>query len=530
MDELHADVIVVGLGAAGACAAIEAADAGADVLVVERFTGGGTTALSGGVVYAGGGTDQQVAAGISDDVEAMYDYLRLEVGDAVDEATLREFCAGSAESLRWLESNGVPFDASLAPSKTSYPSDRHYLYYSGSESSGGFADVAEPAPRGHRAHGPGTSGSVLYAALDTAMRRRGVRVLPQTRARELVTDASGRVSGLLVDTLRDAPRHVRFRHRMLSAIAAKPGLYQPSLRRAAMREVRRIEAMATRPVRLSASRGVILSGGGFIANRQMARSHAPEYRGGLALGAPGDDGSAIDLGVAAGGSCGRMESVSAWRFITPPTQFISGLIVNRAGRRFLDESRYGAALGKAMITQHDGRAWIFADASLVRDAARSLTEPQQWFQRVQTLYLLAARRFRAATVEAVAVKAGVDPVGLRATVDELAAEVPDRVGRPRKWHRALHRAPFSLIDISIRPDPLYPCPMLTLGGLRVSERTGAVLTSAGDEIPGLFAAGRTAVGICSNSYVSGLSIADAVFSGRRAGVAVAASSTVNELD
>lgn len=59
--------------------------------------------------------------------------------------------------------------------------------------------------------------------------------------------------------------------------------------------------------------------------------------------------------------------------------------------------------------------------------------------------------------------------------------------------------------------------MLTLGGLVVRERTGAVLSSYGAPVPGLYAAGRTAIGICSNAYVSGLSLADCVFSGRRAG-------------
>ncbi|MBV6416028.1 MAG: hypothetical protein CMLOHMNK_00555 [Steroidobacteraceae bacterium] len=57
--EFAADVIVVGLGAAGAAAAIEAADHGASVLVLDRLNGGGASALSGGVIYAGGGTRQQ---------------------------------------------------------------------------------------------------------------------------------------------------------------------------------------------------------------------------------------------------------------------------------------------------------------------------------------------------------------------------------------------------------------------------------------------------------------------------------------
>jgi 3-oxo-5alpha-steroid 4-dehydrogenase len=59
--------------------------------------------------------------------------------------------------------------------------------------------------------------------------------------------------------------------------------------------------------------------------------------------------------------------------------------------------------------------------------------------------------------------------------------------------------------------------MLTLGGLLVDQQTGQVQRPDESPIAGLYAAGRTAVGICSNSYVSGLSLADCVFSGRRAG-------------
>src|SRR5690242_1618792 len=140
MDALVADVVIVGFGAAGACAALEAADAGADVIIVERFAGGGASAVSGGVVYAGGGTGQQLDAGVDDSVDAMYAYLRMETGDVVSERTLRRFCEGSREMITWLEGNGVPFEGSLCPYKTSYPSDDHYLYYSGSESAGGFRE------------------------------------------------------------------------------------------------------------------------------------------------------------------------------------------------------------------------------------------------------------------------------------------------------------------------------------------------------------------------------------------------------
>ena len=60
--DVETDVLVVGFGVAGACTAIEARAAGADVLVLERASGaGGTSALAGGHFYLGGGSPVQVA-------------------------------------------------------------------------------------------------------------------------------------------------------------------------------------------------------------------------------------------------------------------------------------------------------------------------------------------------------------------------------------------------------------------------------------------------------------------------------------
>jgi 3-oxo-5alpha-steroid 4-dehydrogenase len=516
-DELVADVVVVGFGAAGACAAIEAARAGADVVLIDRFGGGGTTALSGGVVYAGGGTTIQRAAGVSDSTEGMYAYLSREVAGAVSPSTLRRFCEGSPGMIEWLAGLGVPFEASLCPYKTSYPTDRHYLYFSGSEAAGGFRDVTPPVPRGHRVHARGTSGGELFAHLARAVRELGVRIRTQTAARDLMRDEDGRVVGVDCVSLGGARAAL---HRTLSRYAAKPGIYAPPLRRALHGPAVALERRG-RPLRVLARRGVVLAAGGFVADRAMLREHAPAYRGGLPLGIPGDDGSGIRLGVSAGGATDRLGSVSAWRFISPPTAFIGALLVDEAGRRVCDESRYGAAIGHALVEKHSGRGWLLADAALVRDVQQQMREQAVWFQRWQARHLLGRRRVAEATVEEVARAAGVDPAGLRATLDAhndaARAGRPDPAGKPAEFVRVLREPPFSLIDVSVRPSTFYPCPMLTLGGLVVDECTGAVLRADRTAIDGLYAAGRTAVGLCSDSYVSGLSLADCVFSGRRAG-------------
>jgi 3-oxo-5alpha-steroid 4-dehydrogenase len=522
--DVEADVVVVGFGAAGACAALEAAatlaGTGASVLVLDRFGGGGATALSGGVVYAGGGTPQQRAAGVDDSPEAMFGYLRTEVGDAVPAATLRQFCDGSVAMLAWLEDHGVPFEGSLCPDKTSYPTNRHYLYYSGSELSAAAA-AAPPAPRGHRTRGRGTSGGLLYARLSAAVRAAGVRVLTQTAARELITDPGGRVTGVECLTLRGAPGWARLAHRVLHRWSVKPYLYVPKAGRILHRPVARLERSYGRPLRVGAARGVIVAAGGFAANRPMMRLHAPAARGGLPLATPGDDGSGIRLGTGAGGATAFLDRVSVWRFLSPPPALLGGVLVDRGGDRVCDESRYGAALGDAIV-RRGGQAWLLTDRATLAEARRQVRGSTLWFQRLQAWYLLTAGRVSAPTVAAVAARAGLDPNRLEATLAAYNAAArdpaaPDPAGKPAAARRPQDQPPFSLIDCSVRPRLFYPAPVLTLGGLVVAPASGQVLRPDGTPVDGLYAAGRSAAGLCSRSYVSGLSLADCVFSGRRAG-------------
>jgi 3-oxo-5alpha-steroid 4-dehydrogenase len=268
---------------------------------------------------------------------------------------------------------------------------------------------------------------------------------------------------------------------------------------------------------------VVLAAGGFAANKALLREHAPQARGGLPLATPGDDGSGIRLGTEAGGATALLDRVSVWRFITPPPALIEGVLVNKAGQRICDESRYGAAIGAAVVA-HGGRAWLLADQALLTRARHQVRGSALWFQRLQAWYLLTSGKVTAPTLAALAAKAGIDPEGLSATLAEYnrATADPrhrpaDRFGKPGSLLHPLSEPPFSLIDCSVRPRALYPAPVLTLGGLVVDPETGHVLKPDGTAIAGLYAAGRTAVGICSGSYVSGLSIADCVFSGRRAG-------------
>ncbi|MUL63028.1 23S rRNA methyltransferase [Mycobacterium sp. CBMA 234] len=520
-DAISTDVIVVGYGAAGVCAALEARAQGADVLAIDRFNGGGATQVSGGIIYAGGGTWVQREAGIDDSADQMYAYLHAEIGDAVRPETLRRFVDGSPAMIDWLTAHGVPFEASVCPYKTSYPNNKYYLYYSGSENSGRFRSLTAPVQRGHRAKGPGASGKKIYQPLAASASRAGVCTMFHTRADSLLTDAAGEVVGVRTSTLAHAPTWVQRRYATYAALAVKPGIYYPPLRAAMERRLSAMERRYAQTVDLHARKGVILCAGGYIANRQLIDEHAPAYREGLQLGTSADDGSGMRLAAELGAAVDRLDNVSAWRFITPPSAMLGGLVVDEYGRRFIDETRYGAAIGNAMVQDHNSKGWILADQPLLDQAREQLPQQAIWFQRLQMEAMLRTDRVQADTLEAVAAKAGIDPVGLRQTVaehnDAALSGRPDPMGKPAEFVHSIGQGPYSLIAISIKPSLINPCPMFTLGGLVVDEGTGAVKTPAGQPIAGLYAAGRTAVGICANSYVSGLSLADCVYSGRRAG-------------
>jgi len=271
------DVVVVGFGAAGACAALEAGENGARVAILDRFHGGGATAASGAVIYAGGGTPHQRAAGYDDTPQAMYRYLKLEVGNVVSDVTLRRFCGQSVANLAWLEEAGVPFEASLCPFKTSYPTDDYCLYFSGNEQVHPYKAEAKPAPRGHRAKGRGISGQTLFRGLRDAAHAQGIVVRTQTQVQRLVSSPAGRIVGVEGRAIPAGSRWAAI-HGRLSKINAKATTYAPPVATQITALLERIMDHHSRPFRLRAREGIVLAAGGFVFNREMVAQHAPLYQ------------------------------------------------------------------------------------------------------------------------------------------------------------------------------------------------------------------------------------------------------------
>lgn len=531
-----ADVIVVGWGLAGASAALQAREDGQEVLLLERFDGGGASRMSGGIVYAGGGTPYQKAAGFDGDtVDNMFTYLKKENQGRVSDATLRRFCEDSAGNLAWLEQHGARYEASFLKHKTSYPPKSKFFYYSGNEIVPAYRTAGHPPmPRGHRTCGANLSGEALMDAMQAATQKSGTKVMMQTVVDRLVVDAQGTVVGVECYVL--PPEHpLTKRHHKLSLSIPKWRTSIPVWSQKMRNEQARIEkeligSGAAQLQLLRARKGVVLATGGFVLNPQMVAEHAPHFAPAFHIGAGGCDGSGIRMGQTVGGDTGYMNNFSGWRFITPPVTWPKGIVVNRQGARFCNEQVYGERLGHELMEHQGGKAWLILDKRLFKEArTECLTGGWWYFQWLPALITMALAK-KAATPEALAAKIGADAATLRAEIDAYNAacdrpssdelQPSDPQGKTPDMCQKLAQGPYYALDISVQ-SPALPMAAITLGGLRVSEDSGLVLNAQGQAIPGLYAVGRAAVGIPSGRYISGLSLADCVFSGRRAGRHVA---------
>lgn len=513
------DVIVVGQGAAGASAALEAREQGASVAVLDRYCGGGTTARSGSVMYAGGGTPVQKALGVDDSPENMFLYLRREVKDVVSEATLRAFCEQSPANTEWVMKHGVRYSGRLFPSKTSYPVPGHSLYFSGNEII--YNEEATPAPRGHLADGIKAFtafGPAFVGPLLKACQRSGITHHYQTQVTRLLTDAQGRVVG--VEAKRMPPgSFAALQHRYWSTLASYAQIYYAPAARGFRAKAEALERKHAITVSLQAKQGVVLATGGFILNKDMTEKYLPKYRRAMRLGTPGDTGSGIALGVSAGGVAERLSTATAWRFINPPADWPKAALVNTKGERYINEASYGATIGTTMMEEHNGEAILILDKKLFEKSIANLNLSNA--RLVTLLQAKSAVRIAksAPTLAELAQRCKIEPQALEATIQRYnqaaRGEIPDAFGKRTEDMTVMDTGPWYALNMSVGKGDITS--VITLGGLRVCEQSGQVLTGANTPIAGLYAAGRAAIGVASQAYISGLSIADGVFSGRRAG-------------
>jgi len=460
----EADVVIVGYGIAGACAALEARRAGGDVLVVERAgAGGGASALSSGIFYLGSGTAVQQACGYEDDPQNMYRYMIASMGSE-NAGMIRRYCDDNVEHFNWLESQGVPFERSYYKGKAVFLLTTEGLLSTGNEKLWPYNEIARPVPRGHQVAGEGEStGIAAMTPLLARCEEEGVRASYDSRVLGLVVDDSGRVCGV---KLRKSAETLYF----------------------------------------SARKAVMLATGGFAMNNDMIAKYLKTLSTTAEpLGTPYTDGTGIVLGELAGGKTEGMDQYIATASIYPPGQLIKGIIVNADGRRFVAEDSYHGRTAAFISEQREQRAFLIVDSEIfaypeIETAGHELVDGYE-------------------TVEEMELGLGMPGGNLVATMSRYnkyarSGQDPDFM-KAGEWIKPLDKGPYAAFDISFsRSIYLY----MTLGGLKINERA-QVVDSRKRPVPGLYAAGACTAHFprSGKTYNSGMSLGPGSYFGRVAG-------------
>ena len=455
------DVVVVGFGIAGGCAALEAARSGARVLVLERAaTYGGTSAMAGGHFYLGGGTAVQKAVGVEDSAEEMFKYLRA-VSREPEDDKIRAYCDDSVEHFDWLEALGFEFERSYFPGKAVIQPGTEGLMYTGNEKVHPFRDLAKPAPRGHKVPVPGDTGGarVVLDCLNERLAETSAEIRYETGASNLVVD-DGAVVGV-------AWR--RFDER--GFVRAK---------------------------------SVVVTAGGFVGNDDMVAAYAPSLREKLfPLASTYDDGLGLRLGKSVG---------AQWRFMSepfqtapfyPPSSRLTGVIVNKLGKRFVAEDSYHARTSSFVLDQPDAVAYLIVDSEHIGESHMPLTPLVDGWD----------------TIEEMAAGLGIPFDALEETLTTYNKHAADKEDpefhKLADWLEPQDKAPWGVLDLSIGK-AMYAG--FTMGGMATTV-DGEVRRDDGSVVPGLYAAGACAVNIAQDAkgYASGMQLGDGSYFGRRAG-------------
>ena len=169
--ESEAQVLIIGAGAAGLCAALAAAEAGAEPVLIERdAVPAGSTALSAGLIPAAG-TRFQRAQTITDSAQLFAEDIQRKAHGTADPVLARAVSEGAGRVIEWLaDAYAFPFDV--------------------------IANFNYPGHSALRMHGlPSRTGAELIDRLRAAVEARGIPILTGAAAETLFVD-NGRIRGL----------------------------------------------------------------------------------------------------------------------------------------------------------------------------------------------------------------------------------------------------------------------------------------------------------------------------------------------
>ena len=487
---VDADVVVVGAGGAGMTAAITAAAEGKSVVILESqsMVGGNSVRATGGMnagktvyqdenefgesagvektlktaaeKYADNETITALAKTVSEQWAAYqanptgyFDSVELMELDTMiggkginDPELVETLCANSADAIDWLDEHGITL---------------HNV------SSFGGASVK----RIHRpvnAEGKTVSvGSYMIPLLEENCEKAGVKMMLDTTATEILTDANGAAVGVKAT--------------------------------GASGETVTVNAKA-----------VVLATGGFGANLDMVVKYKPELKGFMTTNAPGIQGQGIEMAQAIGAATVDMDQIqihptveaNTAALITEGLRGDGAILINEEGQRFIDEVGTRDVVSAAEIAQTGSYSWLVVDQAMA-DASSVI---QGYIKKGYTV--------TGATYEELGKAMGVDAAAFAETMEKWNGYVeakndPD-FGRT-SFANPLNTAPYYAVKVTAGVHH-------TMGGLKINANT-EVLNEKGEVIPGLFAAGEVTGDVHGANRLGGNAVADFTVFGRIAGAA-----------
>jgi fumarate reductase flavoprotein subunit len=438
------DIVIVGAGAAGFVAAITAHDAGAKVILLEKqpLTGGNSMLSAGGMNAAN--TRFQAAKGVKDSADLMFKDTMTGGKNINDPELVKILAEKSAGSIDWLTSIGAD-----------------------------VSDVGRMAGASvNRTHRP-TGGAAVGAHLIDVLRKnaadRKIDVRVNSTVVQILRNKDGRATGVQVEG----------KHRGLYVIEAK---------------------------------AVVVASGGFSANAVMVESYRPEYKGMATSNQPGATGDGMKFGETAGGKLIDMKEIQIHPtvaygsriLITEAVRGNGAILVNKEGKRFVNELTTRDAASAAILQQQGKMAYLIIDEGI----RKSLGQIEGYFH----LELVK----EGATLKELAAAIGVPADTFEATVTNYNKAVESKNDTEFKrpdMPRAIKTPKF--FAIGVQPGIHY-----TMGGLKIDKQT-RVIDKDGKPIPGLYAAGEVTGGVHGANRLGGNSISETITFGRIAGASTA---------
>ena len=437
------DAVIIGAGGAGLTAAIQANELGLKVAVFEKNAelGGNTNRASSGMNASE--SLVQINEGIIDNKEDFYEETLKGGGRLNDPELLRYFVDHSALAIDWLSDHGIELTNLTI--------------------TGGMSKK-----RAHRPASMAPVGNYLVSGALEQIQKENIPVFNNTKVTKLIRADKQRVTGVEVET-----------------------------------------PTGTKTV---SAKAILLASGGFGSSKELIKKYRPDLVDFKTTNQPGATGDGLKLAEEIDAQLEQMDFIQVHPTAQTDTDHVyligeglrgeGAILVNKSGKRFVNEMNTRKIVSNAINDLHEGGAYLIFDQGI-----RENFTAVEFYDHVGLVS-------HGDTLQEVAQAIDIDGDNLQSTVDTWNDAVKQKndaqFGRATGMDRLIAKGPFFAIHIN-------PAVHYTMGGIHITPKT-EVLDTDGNVIPGLYAAGEVSGGLHGNNRIGGNSIAETVIFGRQAGM------------